>query len=334
MKFGIINNIPIYNAWYNDFDIIRNGHFLELFVNQIQQENIVIGDLCLFDCTNEGIGTTDIETMINAIKHYYPSLEVRVLFNVVIHEATSYKSACYPEHMIAHCHFVSYINSLDINWQNLKINKYFISLQRRASLCRVKFTKQLLSKFDEDQYILSCGSHSNRMLNEFQNLKEAIHPYKLPILVDGVIDSDSSQHYHSEDFFKCFINIVSETSSQSDDDSWREIFLTEKTFKVFAYRQLPIWAAVPGTVQEVRNLGFDVFDDIIDHSYDLEYNESARIIKVVKELERFCDNYTIEELNNLRNDLWQRISNNMNILTNMETIHRIKKHNIIMELLK
>jgi hypothetical protein len=32
--------------------------------------------------------------------------------------------------------------------------------------------------------------------------------------------------------------------------------------------QFPIWMAVPGLVAQIRNLGFDLFDDIIDHSYD------------------------------------------------------------------
>ena len=34
------------------------------------------------------------------------------------------------------------------------------------------------------------------------------------------------------------------------------------------YETLPIIVSVPGTVELLRKQGFDLFDDIIDHSYD------------------------------------------------------------------
>jgi hypothetical protein len=200
---------------------------------------------------------------------------------------------------------------------------------------RLKFTKELLDTFDKSQYILSCGSQPNKWLNELPNLKEAIHPYKLPILIDGIIDTGTKQHYHQDNsFFKCMVNVITETSSQTDDDSWREIFLTEKTFKAFAYRQLPIWFAVPNTVNEVRKLGFDVFDDIIDHSYDIIDNEDTRRNVVITELKKFCITYPPNELNNLRTKLWERISNNVTLLGNLGSNHRITKHKHILELIK
>ena len=324
----------IYDAWNNDFDIIRKGEFLNLFKQQVSNENISLGKLCIFDCTNEGISTDDIDKMSSAIKLEYPELEVRVLFNIPITKKTNYKYRCFPEHMVAHCHFVSHVNSLNVDWKNLSMSKHFLSLQRRASVGRLKFTKQLLDNFNKDQYILSCGSQPNKWLNELQNLKDAIHPYMLPILLDGEIDNDSKQHYHTnENFFKCLFNVVSETSSQTDDDSWREIFLTEKTFKAFAYKQLPIWFAVPKTVHEVRKLGFDVFDDIINHSYDNILDENTRMLMVVDELKRLCTTYPISTLMELRGSLWKRISKNTSLLNELVKTHHINKHNLLLELI-
>ncbi len=231
--------------------------------------------------------------------------------------------------------FVRHVNSLDVNWELLQIDKHFISLQRRASNSRLKFTKKLLDTFGSSQYIISCATQPNKWINELPNLKEAIHPYKIPILVDGMIDSDNKQHYHrDESFFKCMVNVITETSSHTDDDSWREIFLTEKTFKSFAYRQLPIWFAVPGTVQVVRDLGFDVFDDIINHSYDSIIDTSKRSNAVVDALSIFCKNNDTNKLNILRFELWDRISNNMKLLTKMAFNHRLKKHSLILELIE
>jgi len=332
--FGYINQTLIYNAWNNDFDIIRKGEFLGLFKQQLKNENIELSNLCIFDCTNEGIGTADIDKMCSAVKNEFPTLEIRVLFNIPTTKKTKYKYKCFPGHMVAHCHFVSHVNSLNVNWKDLLMNKHFLSLQRRASVGRLRFTKQLLDNFNKEQYIISCGSQPNKWLNKLQNLKDAIYPYTLPILVDGEIDNDSKQHYHTnEDFFKCLFNIVTETSSQTDDDSWREIFLTEKTFKAFAYKQLPIWFAVPGTVQEVRKLGFDVFDDIINHSYDSVVDQDTRMLMVINELKRLCMDYPISDLTKLRNNLWNRISKNMSLLNKLEREHAITKHNLILDLI-
>lgn len=332
--FGYINQTLIYNAWNNDFDKIRKGEFCSLFKTQIEAENIDVGKLCIFDCTNEGIDSDDIDLMYNTIKDDFPELEIRVLFNVPETKITTYKYRCFPEHMVAHCHFLSHVNALDIEWKDLSIKKYFISLQRRASISRVKFTKLLLDNFNESQYVLSCGSHSNKWLNKTQDLIDAIQPYSLPILVDGLIDSDKKQHYHDNVlFFECFFNIISETSSQTDSDSWKKVFLTEKSFKAFAYRQLPVWFAVPNTVREVRKLGFDVFDDIIDHSYDALNNPEERMNAVVKEIQRLCEQYSIEKTQQLRNKLWPRISKNVKLLRELDKTHAIKKRKLIMELI-
>jgi hypothetical protein len=333
--FGYINGIPIYNVWDNDFDVIRKGNFLQLFNSQVSNENVLIGDLCIFDCTNEGVGTNDIEIMLSDISDYYPNLEIRVLFNIQTTLATDYTYRCFPEHMVAHCNFLSHVNALDVSWDTIELNKQFISLQRRASESRLRLTKNLLNAFDNSQYIISCATQPNKWRNELPNLKEAIHPYSIPILVDGVVDNDSKQHYHNNiNFFKCFINVITETSSQTDDDSWREIFLTEKTFKAFAYRQLPIWFAVPNTVQAVRDLGFDVFDDIVDHGYDTNDDEMSRMMMVVDEIKRLCDLYPINEMKVLRKELWNRISKNIQLLNNYTSMHKMRKHELMMELIK
>lgn len=66
------------------------------------------------------------------------------------------------------------------------------------------------------------------------------------------------------------INISVETSI-------RNFFPTEKTLQPIAVGRIPIWVGKMGMVEEVRQQGFDVFDDIIDHSYDTIYNPKERI---------------------------------------------------------
>lgn len=59
------------------------------------------------------------------------------------------------------------------------------------------------------------------------------------------------------------INIVTETQY----DCYPGI-ITEKTLMAFFANQVPIIIGHPGAVDHCRQMGFDMFDDIVDHSYD------------------------------------------------------------------
>jgi hypothetical protein len=54
--------------------------------------------------------------------------------------------------------------------------------------------------------------------------------------------------------------------------------LSEKTYKIFAVGQIPIMCGPQHAVSHLRDLGFDMFDDIVDHSYyDNIYDSRERI---------------------------------------------------------
>lgn len=78
-----------------------------------------------------------------------------------------------------------------------------------------------------------------------------------------------------------FVNLVTETTVSNITP-----MLSEKTFKPIAAGQLFILVASPGSIEFLRNIGIDTFDDIIDHSYDQEEDFRLRILKVVNELDR------------------------------------------------
>ena len=69
-----------------------------------------------------------------------------------------------------------------------------------------------------------------------------------------------------------FIEIINETSYVE------KCFLaTEKTSNSILGCCFPIWLSSPGTVKFYREIGMDVFDDIIDHSYDSIENPIDRM---------------------------------------------------------
>ena len=87
-------------------------------------------------------------------------------------------------------------------------------------------------------------------------------------------------------FINCYVNIITETNFYLS-----EIHASEKSFRAFYFMQLPIFVATHGHVEYLRKqFGFDMFDDLIDHSYDLEEDSQKRIKKVFEEIKRLNDN--------------------------------------------
>lgn len=64
------------------------------------------------------------------------------------------------------------------------------------------------------------------------------------------------------------INIVTETQYES-----RPGIITEKTIMAAVAGQIPIVIGHPGIVQDCQELGFDMFDDVVDIGYDWAPNE-------------------------------------------------------------
>jgi hypothetical protein len=85
--------------------------------------------------------------------------------------------------------------------------------------------------------------------------------------------------------------------------------MTEKSYKCFALFQIPIWLAPYRAVACYRELGFDVFDDIIDHSYDLEIDPVKRISMVADQIQTICDQ-SHERLRQIKNHLLPRFQQN------------------------
>ena len=69
-------------------------------------------------------------------------------------------------------------------------------------------------------------------------------------------------------YFSTPVNIVTESLYNEPSG-----IISEKSLMAFASLQLPIFIAHQGIVQDVKNYGFDTFDDILDNSYDTLPND-------------------------------------------------------------
>jgi hypothetical protein len=74
---------------------------------------------------------------------------------------------------------------------------------------------------------------------------------------------------------------------------------------------------VPGLVGNVRKLGFDLFDDIIDHSYDSIQDQNLRIQAVIDFVSALDQLYSVDNCQNMRFALWDRLQANYNLLSTL-----------------
>jgi hypothetical protein len=102
-------------------------------------------------------------------------------------------------------------------------------------------------------------------------------------------------------WFDTYINVIGE-SAVGD-----RIFLSEKTWKPIASGQLFVMAGSSGNIAHLKDLGVDVFDDIIDHKYyDAEPNWKIRL----KKLSAVVDSLVNQDLSAIYTQTQERRLNN------------------------
>jgi hypothetical protein len=174
---------------------------------------------------------------------------------------------------------------------------HFISLARLAKKQRILATIEILDRGLDQYGYCSLGSgyyNSNQENGMLARLTPDRYKDRFPMFIDGLIAPggfDYNQHAPSSDKMTlAFCNYAQETSYDHDvtPTNWNVPFITEKSTKPFAWGQVPVYLAPQGHVAAVRKMGFDLFDDIIDHSYDEEPDGYARITQTIDQLQYIC----------------------------------------------
>jgi hypothetical protein len=279
----------------------------------------------LFDSVYEGHGHREIKAAVSDIRNNTQLDIKQCRFLIGADDDLSDLDVCYRSWPWYTVHYTDPVENLRIDWKNLHIDRCFISLARRPSINRALMTRALLEKFDPDQGLISFGS----LGSVIDEIRDVMAPYPVPRLLDGLVDFDRQHEPPDPRFFCCMINVINEASDLEDPSTHVSIFMTEKTFKCFAWRQIPVWNAVPGLVQRVRTLGFDVFDDLLQHHfYDSVQDNHERRAGVIEILSRFCDSHQ-HDLNGVRQEIWPRIQHNADLLRRYISDHRDHHHKLM-----
>lgn len=210
--------------------------------------------------------------------------------------------------------FFAYINrnQLAITPTAKKLVKNFTALVRIPKDWRALIMSQLWKRGILDNSIWSFNT-----LGEDFSLNQKNNPIKASKFLNGVarltdfvnnhtpkeadVLSEVEQNDHtlinSELYTQSYCNIVLETMYEVDRSSG--IFITEKTWKCIKYGQPFVVAGPAGTIEHLRQLGYNVYDDGIDHSYDAESDCTERAKLLLNEIDRLNTTVNIDWINKL-----------------------------------
>lgn len=176
----------------------------------------------------------------------------------------------------------------------------FLILARIPKYQRLQFIIKMFEKGLDKVSIISCGSNElGEALNDdviFDKFVPKTLRHLFPVLLNNERISRHSASTDIDPIFKnCLINVVLESNYENNlrDEygplpvhSWDRFFYTEKTDKCFYMEQIPLFLAKAGYVSEIRKHGFDLFEDIVDHSYDNITDPIKRIETLANECRR------------------------------------------------
>jgi hypothetical protein len=105
-----------------------------------------------------------------------------------------------------------------------------------------------------------------------------------PYFSDTLTNDERNNHGVTESkyYVDSYCNIVTETHFDADQSGGT--FLTEKTFKPIKHGQMFFVAGPAGSLQLLRDLGYKVFDSVLDNSYDQEPNHTRRWIALTRSI--------------------------------------------------
>ena len=184
-----------------------------------------------------------------------------------------------------------------------------------VSLSNWPRTHRVISTFDIwDRQLEQFGHATLHLLSEGPNSHMIPDHYRhrLPCYINGPAEGLDAFRLRNPETEFAFINLVHETSIEYGvcNFSWHSIFLTEKSIKPFAWGQVPIFNTIKNHVKKVREFGFDMFDDLIDHSYDDEIDPYKRIKMGVDQLEKICRTMTLDDIQTYKRNNMDRFIRN------------------------
>ena len=192
----------------------------------------------------------------------------------------------------------------------------FIQQQRFEEECLHSLGRLDLNPYmadsKEEKRLLSTVT-DKKLVDYYQKLRE-YNKDILPHIREPDVDLSSNQAnvICYEHGLNSYFQIVTETWHYGCEWS----FITEKSYKPFFQFQPFVSLGCYQNIKTLRNMGFQMFDEWIDHSYDNEVDPTKRWEMGLAEFKKL-QNLTLGQLNNMLFDMLPQLLHNADLATRL-----------------
>ena len=216
-------------------------------------------------------------------------------------------------------------------------DNFFMSLSRVNRYHRTVCTYLLCSDPISKHALISHDSiskHSAEFMMTYDRhlYQDSIQPKKfyrwtktLPMVIDlhNFNDNWAKPTYkYLETFNRVNFHLVQETLQVNDGTA--NVFFSEKTFKCIFSMHPFIINAQTYAHRELKNLGYELYDEIFDYSFDYIEDPFTRFRAILKTLQPIVDKLktmTKEERNRWRFSIWDKMEHNFRHAYNLKGGH-------------
>lgn len=161
--------------------------------------------------------------------------------------------------------------------------------------------------------------------------QQCINTPKLPIFIEdnqpgniNNIPTDICGALFRHTHHNTYAGIVGETFLTYPINSFKQTFITEKTFNTIACNQIFFIVGHPHSLRLLKQLGYKTFDSIIDESYDDILSHQERLFAVTREIVKFL-NRPEDQIANDYNKVIDVIEHNRDLLFKHTLKHKMQK---------
>lgn len=258
---------------------ISHEHLEGEFSHNVKCDTIVI------DLMGEYVGLSDLKTYYKFFETHFEYNNVIVVGCYHLADKIRFRNWRFFKDDFPNLFFVHPQNDTFNLWNNVKeasvllgthmVDKkehLFMCLNNQMSNHRCSMVHSILKRGLEKNNLVTSKSKrwNNKDIPEIQ----------IDNALDGKENEGTSRWNLQPQFSnKSYIDVVTETKYDYP-------FYTEKPLKTFMSLQFPIILGYKDSVKYYRDKGFDMFDDIIDHSYDGIVDLEEKTEKIADELLR------------------------------------------------
>ena len=320
-KIGSINGrikSEIICVPYDDikFNPLYNQFTLEEHLEYARQTEMFV----IIDKTFEHVHDDDDITELHANLKKFGLLERCIVFD------NTYNENLFDKHGIAHIYFPGYVFFYVMQ---RKIPKYSATPTNQF-LCLNNYHKihrlAVIYKLKEMNVLKRTAWSYRSSINDASGLHRIIPSFDRKILdmeFPKYLDQDATNFDQNANLDTLYENAMSTIVTETDYFYTHTTFATEKSLLALFFGTVPVFVSCPGTVNMLREQSLDVYDDMLDHSYDEEQDPIKRFEKIGPVIEQVASWRIYSQI---KSNLAVRSLRNQMLLTHQDHWIKIADH--------